>query len=101
MILLPFIAIYFRIGMAIPRIISLLKESRNQEWQNNIPRGSRNVKSIPRGPQGNLRNYMLLNLLKNCLFTTKKVTFYTNFQNFQKIPLKFQILIHILFVPIM
>ena len=36
--------------MAIPRRISLFEESRNreiEEWQFNIPRGSRKTKSIP------------------------------------------------------
>ena len=51
----------YNVGMAIPRKISLLEEARNrgiEEWQFNISRGLRKIKSIPRGPRGILGNKM-------------------------------------------
>ena len=55
---------WLQLGMAIPRNISLLEESRNrgiEEWQFKIPRGSRKMNSIPRGPRGISRKVLLNN----------------------------------------
>ena len=51
--------------MAIPWRISFLEESGVEEWQIYIPRGSRNMKSIPRGPRGISRNKLSQKSLKN------------------------------------
>ena len=60
----------------------IMFSSRNrgvEEWQIYIPRGSRNMKSIPRGPRGISRNDLFNFTFKNLILWN-----FGDFKNFQK-----------------
>ena len=53
-----------------------------EEWHFNIPRGSRKIKSIPRGPLGILGNEIFLNLHAHYKKSKYFFSLYTIFKNF-------------------
>ena len=65
------------IGMTIPQKIWFL-----EEWQFNIPHGSRKIKSIPQDPRGILGCEIFLNLPQCCMLINRK--FKISFQSLHK-----------------